>query len=114
MVSMMVNAFVNVYWRAVCGESRMHGSEGGSWKSALANSRLGNSLAAYPTASEYDPDNGIFFGLVSGFEVELGYFSLSELQSIGGGLQLPIERDLHYTPKTLRELKEMHEKERRI
>ena len=30
-------------------------------------------------ASEYDPENERFFGLVNGFELELGYFSLREL-----------------------------------
>ena len=43
-------------------------------------------------ASEFDGED-LFFGLVSGFEVELGYFSLSELQSVKGPLGLPIERD---------------------
>ncbi len=54
----------------------------------------------------------IFFGLVSGFEIELGYFTLSELQSTHGGLGLPLERDLYYEPKTLRELQTMHRRER--
>ena len=58
-------------------------------------------------ASEFDGDD-IFFGLVSGIEVELGYFSLSELKSVKGPLGLPIERDLHYEPKTLKELMEKH------
>jgi len=62
-------------------------------------------------ASEFDGDD-IFFGLVSGLEIELGYFSLSELQSIKGPLGLPIERDLHFEPKTLKELREFHENER--
>lgn len=65
----------------------------------------------------YDTDKEkvdyLFFGLVAGFEVELGYFALSELASVTGGLGLPIERDLHYEPKTLRELKNWHEKRRR-
>ena len=39
-----------------------------------------------------------FFGLVDGFEKELGYFSLSELESIRGKLGLPVERDLYFTP----------------
>ncbi len=60
----------------------------------------------YP--SEFDGED-TFFGLVSGFEVELGYFSLSELESVRGGLSLPIERDLYFQPKTLRELKAYHE-----
>lgn len=46
---------------------------------------------------EFDGDD-LFFGLVSGQEIELGYFSLSELESVRGQLGLPIERDLYYTP----------------
>lgn len=63
-------------------------------------------------ASEFDGEN-IFFGLVSGFEVELGYFALSELEEARGPWGLPIERDLHFEPKTLRELLETHKRERR-
>jgi hypothetical protein len=55
-------------------------------------------------ATEYDPVNKIFFGLVKGFEEELGYFSLEELESSRGPLNLAIERDLYYTPKPLKEL----------
>ncbi len=62
-------------------------------------------------ASEFDGED-LFFGLVSGLEVELGYFSLSELAEVQGPRGLPIERDLYYQPKTLGELKEMHERER--
>jgi hypothetical protein len=54
----------------------------------------------------------LFFGLVIGLEIELGYFSLSELSSVRGGLGLPVERDTHFQPTTLRELKSMHEKDR--
>lgn len=62
-------------------------------------------------ASEFDGED-TFFGLVDGFETELGYFSLSELQSIRGSFGLPIERDLYYEPKTLKELIEMYKKQR--
>jgi len=55
-----------------------------------------------------------FFGLVAGLEVELGYFSLSQLESVRGSLGLPVERDLYFEPKTLRELKEWHDQQRRI
>lgn len=54
-------------------------------------------------ATEYDGED-TFFGLVDGFEKELGYFSLSELESIRGPLGLPIERDLYWKPKTLAEI----------
>jgi len=59
-------------------------------------------------ASEFDGKD-IFFGLVIGFETELGYFSLSELSEARGPLGLPIERDLHFVPKTLRELEAHHD-----
>ena len=49
----------------------------------------------YPV--EFDGDD-TFFGLVIGFERELGYFTLSELESCRGPMGLPIERDLHFTP----------------
>ena len=59
-------------------------------------------------ANDPDVEDVIFFGLVNGFELEFGYFSLSELESIGGGLQLPIERDRHFTPTSLKTLQEQH------
>ncbi|MCL4266672.1 MAG: DUF2958 domain-containing protein [Anaerolineae bacterium] len=55
-------------------------------------------------ASEFDGED-LFFGLVIGFEPELGYFSLAELESVKGSLGLPIERDLHYKPQTLEVLR---------
>jgi len=50
-------------------------------------------------ATEFDGDD-TFFGLVDGFEKELGYFTLSELESLGP----KIERDLWFTPTPLSEL----------
>ena len=55
-------------------------------------------------ASEFDGED-IFFGFVIGFEPEFGYFSLSELESVRGPLGLPIERDLHFKPTSLEELR---------
>ena len=40
----------------------------------------------------------LFFGLVDGDERELGYFRLSELTGVWGGLGMPIERDRWFTP----------------
>jgi hypothetical protein len=54
----------------------------------------------------------IFFGLVNGFELELGYFSLKELESTCRPKGLPIERDLFFEPKSIKELMDMHNKER--
>ena len=47
-------------------------------------------------ATEYDPKNKIFFGLVHGHEKEWGSFSLEELESVKGLFGLGIERDLHF------------------
>lgn len=64
-------------------------------------------------ATEYK--DGMFFGLVGGFELELGYFSLEELEAnscnvrpLGG-----IERDLHWSTKSLAEVRSKAEKNRR-
>jgi hypothetical protein len=54
-------------------------------------------------ATEFDGED-TFFGLVEGQEKELGYFSLAELEGARGPMGLPIERDLHWTPRTLAEI----------
>ncbi|GAI89079.1 unnamed protein product [marine sediment metagenome] len=46
-------------------------------------------------AVEFDGKD-IFFGLVDGFELEWGSFSLSELQSVKGPMGLKLERDLYF------------------
>lgn len=61
-------------------------------------------------ASEFNGED-IFFGLVIGFVAEFGYFSLSELESVRGPLGLPIERDEHFEPKTLEELRDHYDQE---
>jgi len=52
---------------------------------------------------EFDGEDR-FFGLVDGHCKELGYFSLSELESVNGPMGLPVERDLYWQPKTLEEI----------
>ena len=56
-------------------------------------------------ATEFDPEEGRFFGLVDGFESELGYFLLEELETSRGPLGLSVERDLHFTPAPLSTLR---------
>jgi hypothetical protein len=64
----------------------------------------------------YDTDKEkvdyVFFGLVDGYEQELGYFSLSELKTAKEGMQglraLPIERDVWFEPKRLSEIRREH------
>ena len=57
-------------------------------------------------ATEYDPETRTFFGLVNGYEPELGYFSLDELEEVTGPMGLKIERDRHWKQKTLAEVKD--------
>jgi len=54
-------------------------------------------------ATEFDGKD-IFFGFVDGHFKQLGYFSLSELQSIDGPWGFKIERDLYFKPTKLRAL----------
>ena len=53
--------------------------------------------------SEFDGEDEAF-GYVQGFENEFGYISLNELALVRGRMGLPIERDLHWTPKRLSEI----------
>ena len=55
--------------------------------------------------TEFDPDEGRCFGLVIGFEPELGYFLLDEIKSLRGKLGLPVERDLYFDPTPLSKCK---------
>lgn len=51
----------------------------------------------YATEAERQEDGDwLFFGLVDGLEKELGYFRLSELQSVRGKFGLKIERDMYF------------------
>ena len=56
--------------------------------------------------TEWDPETGTCFGLVEGFKVELGYFSLDELAeaTVFGGVPA-VERDLYWQPKTIGEIR---------
>lgn len=56
-------------------------------------------------ATEYDPEERVFFGLVQGHFEELGYFSLAELEDARGPWGLPVERDLGFEPTPLSKLR---------
>src|SRR3990170_947200 len=60
-------------------------------------------------ATEFDGKD-TFFGWVVGFEKELGYFSLTELENVKGPFGLGIERDMYFEPRRLSEVKAYHEK----
>ncbi len=56
-------------------------------------------------ATEYNPEERMFYGIVDGHELESGYFSLDELESFRGRFGLGIERDMYWTPLTIGEIK---------
>jgi len=53
-------------------------------------------------------DNNTCFGLVSTFELELGYFTLIEISSIREPLGLKIELDSSFAPMPLSEVRKLH------
>lgn len=60
-------------------------------------------------ATEYDPEDRLFFGFVNlgdSHLAELGYFSLDELEQFRGRFGLGIERDLHFGEHYLSEVME--------
>ena len=61
----------------------------------------------YVTEGEEDGGDFRFFGFVVGLEKEWGYFVLSELLSVRGGLGLPIERDLYFEPRPFSQVREV-------
>ena len=58
----------------------------------------------YAFEGEKQDDDFLFFGYVCGFEKELGYFSLNELQNCKHGSLPLVERDQWFNPKTVKEL----------
>jgi Protein of unknown function (DUF2958) len=55
-------------------------------------------------ATEFDGED-TFFGLVQEQDEELGYFSLSELQTLQGPFGLTVERDISFKPTPLSALR---------
>lgn len=55
--------------------------------------------------TEFDGEDQMF-GLCCGHEVELGYVSFAELQTVKGPMGLKVERDLHFRPTTIGQIRE--------
>ena len=56
--------------------------------------------------TEWDLETGLCFGLVEGFELELGYFDLTELAEATVFGSVPaVERDLYWQPVTIGEIR---------
>lgn len=87
-------------------------------KKAQAQYKLGSDMNQIIVAKFFDPsgswtwylmnqdpkDPDYLWGIVDGFEVEMGSFSLSELESYRGLFGLGIERDLYFEPIKASEL----------
>ena len=56
--------------------------------------------------TEWDAETELCFGLVEGFELELGYFDLTELAeaTVFGGVPA-VERDLYWQPQTIGDIR---------
>ena len=61
-------------------------------------------------ATEFDGKD-TFFGLVDGFELEWGTFSLSELKSVKGRFGLGIERDLYIGTPKMKDISQLKSRE---
>lgn len=56
-------------------------------------------------ATEYSPETKTFFGLIDGHDKELGYFTLTDLETIRGKMNLPVERDMYFSPTPVKDLR---------
>lgn len=57
----------------------------------------GSGFTWYVTEAEKQSNGDyMFFGYVEGLESELGYFTLSQLQSVRGRFGLRVERDMYF------------------
>ena len=56
--------------------------------------------------TELDRETGLCFGLVEGFETEIGYFDLTELAEVTVFGSVPaVERDLYWQPRSIGEIR---------
>ena len=66
-----------------------------------------STMTWYAIEGQPEGDDFMFFGWVHADFPELGYFSLNEMESVNV-MGLGIERDLHFTPMKLSEVKKLH------
>jgi len=52
----------------------------------------------------YDPDTQLAWGIAHLFESEIGDFDMGEIIDLRGQFGLPVERDIHWTPRPLNEV----------
>ena len=82
----------------------LHGTEGVCLKDKVVRVKFFTPASSWTWYGvEYDPEERMFWGLVIGFEKEWGYFSLDELESMGGA----VNRDMYFDESKIGELREM-------
>lgn len=92
--------------QAMLGKLPPLGSTDGQWDDAIVQCKFFTPWSNWTWyCLEYSPEDQVFFGLVYEFEVELGEFSLEQLESCVGPAGLKIERDLHFKPCKLSEIR---------
>lgn len=85
-----------------------YGSQDGKGDQAIAYIKFFSPYSNWTWyATEQDLSNGCLFGLVVGFETELGSFPISDLVSTRAGVPL-VERDKWFTPTTLENIRKLH------
>ena len=87
---------------------KLYATDGGLIGDKMAYARYFHPMSSYTSyLLEYDPKEKLGFGLSTmGYEWELGYMSLEEMQSVKV-MGLGIERDIHFQPKSLHEIEEL-------
>lgn len=58
----------------------------------------------YVVEGQQEEDNVVFFGYVEGLEHEWGYFDLKQLEVVRGPLNLPVERDIYFGKKKMKDI----------
>ena len=82
------------------------GSTIGQGEDAIAQVKFFTPWAGWPWyAVEYNPECKLFYGLVDGFDQEVGYWTLEDLENAVGPMGMKIERDRYFKRTPLRELK---------
>ena len=77
------------------------------YDSVIAHAKLFSPYSSWTWyVTEWQAETGLCFGLVEGFETELGYFHLDELAEVAVFGSVPaVERDLYWKPTTLGEIR---------
>ena len=79
----------------------------GKGDEAIVYAKLFHPFSSYTLyVLEYDPQERLIFGWGGSPEPEYGYASLDELEAVRV-MELGIERDRHWTPRTLRDVRKI-------